>query len=130
MPAVVGAIIDLGNCLDLLDAQFFPVIQAAYAAVLETARLSGTAMPVNRSLRGERTRVLRELDCAVINAVHKTRERERHAAFDTVRAAFFEGRPLYKGAGFHDKNHIQICVRNLACIKGYFRPIWDSADGD
>jgi hypothetical protein len=25
--------------------------------------------------------------------------------------------------GFREKNHIQICVRNLNCIKGYFTPI-------
>lgn len=34
---------------------------------------------------------------------------------------FTEGKPLYPGAGFHEKSHIQICVRNPNCIKGYFR---------
>ena len=44
---------------------------------------------------------------------------------DTVRGAFIEGSPIYRGAGFRAKNHIQLCVRNLSCIKGYFRPLSD-----
>jgi hypothetical protein len=42
--------------------------------------------------------------------------------FDSVRGVFIEGQPLYPGAGFHDKNHIQICIRNPNCIKGLFLP--------
>ena len=30
---------------------------------------------------------------------------------------------LYPGAGFHRRTHIQIAIRHLDCIKGYFRPI-------
>jgi hypothetical protein len=40
-----------------------------------------------------------------------------------VRAAFIEGEPLYPNAGFNDRNHIQLCVVNPRCIKGYFRPL-------
>ena len=36
-------------------------------------------------------------------------------------AVFTEGKDLYAGAGFKEKNHVQICVRNPNCIKGYFR---------
>lgn len=43
--------------------------------------------------------------------------------FDTVREVFVEGDELYPIAGFKEKNHIQICVRNLNCIKGYFNPL-------
>ena len=35
---------------------------------------------------------------------------------------FWEGKPLYPNAGFAEKNHIQICVCNPNCIKGYFLP--------
>jgi hypothetical protein len=38
-----------------------------------------------------------------------------------VRAAFPEGREIYPGAGFDEKTHIQIALRNLDCIKGVFR---------
>ena len=42
--------------------------------------------------------------------------------YDSVRCAFIEGESLYENAGFHEKNHIQICIRNPNCIKGYFIP--------
>lgn len=54
------------------------------------------------------------------------REDEGEPPFDTVRAAFIEGNRLYDNAGFASKNHIQICVREIRCIKGYFRPLNDS----
>ncbi|TSA32147.1 MAG: hypothetical protein D4R64_16610 [Porphyromonadaceae bacterium] len=40
----------------------------------------------------------------------------------SVRGVFFEGKELYPNSGFREKNHIQICVRNPNCIKGYFLP--------
>lgn len=43
-------------------------------------------------------------------------------AYDSVRGVFWEGKPLYPNAGFAEKNHIQICVCNPNCIKGYFLP--------
>jgi hypothetical protein len=43
--------------------------------------------------------------------------------YDSVRSPFPEGGNLYEHSGFRAKNHIQIAVRNLRCIKGYFRPI-------
>ena len=42
--------------------------------------------------------------------------------FDSVRGVFWEGKELYKNAGFREKDHIQICIRNPNCIKGYFLP--------
>ena len=42
--------------------------------------------------------------------------------YHSVRGAFIEGPQLYPDSNFHEKNHIQICVRNPNCIKGYFRP--------
>ena len=33
-----------------------------------------------------------------------------------------EGEEIYPTAGFFNKNHIQICIRNTDCILGYFLP--------
>lgn len=109
-PAVIGAVIDPGLCLDLLDRHGLKLVQQTHKSLLAAARLAGTPLPVNRKGR-------QDLDCAVINGVHT-----EHGPFDTVRAAFFEGEPLYKGSGFRTKNHIQICVRNVAVIKACFHP--------
>ncbi len=42
--------------------------------------------------------------------------------YDTVRSPFHEGAPIYEGANFTDRLHVEICVRNPAKIKGYFLP--------
>ena len=43
--------------------------------------------------------------------------------FDSVRGMFIEGGPIYDGAGFHKKTHVQIAIKNQNMIKGYFRPL-------
>jgi hypothetical protein len=42
--------------------------------------------------------------------------------FDSVRGAFTEGGKAFTGAGIFERSHIQICVRNFNCIKGFFKP--------
>lgn len=126
-PAVVGAVIDLGNCLNLLDRQYLKVVRAAYENLAEASRKAGTPLPRNEPLRTSRDLLLRNLDCATINAVHKRREESGLAPYDTVRAAFMEGAPLYESSGFSEYSHIQICLRSLHCIKGYFLPLEDAS---
>ena len=57
-----------------------------------------------------------------IEFIHQHRKKNRLPEFDSVRGVFFEGKELYPNAGFKEKNHIQIAIRNLNCIKGYFMP--------
>lgn len=121
-PAVVGGIIDLGLCLNLLDNRFIEIVRRAYADLVLLHQEAGEPIPRNS---GGHDRLMRRLDCAVVQLLHTTRRERNEPAFDTVRAAFVEGIPLYKGAGFRAKNHIQLCVRNPSCIKGYFRPLDD-----
>ena len=42
--------------------------------------------------------------------------------YDTVRGAYLEGEPVYPEAKIYNQTHIQICVRNVECILGYFVP--------
>jgi hypothetical protein len=72
--------------------------------------------------------MLRNLDCAVIEMIHACREDANERKFDSVRAMFPEGKSIYKDSGFLDRSHIQICVRNPNCIKGYFRVLEPVAD--
>ncbi|MBB1441019.1 hypothetical protein H5202_20645 [Shewanella sp. SG41-4] len=52
------------------------------------------------------------------------RKIQNHPEFiDSVRGMFPEGDELYNGAGFRDKNHIQLCIVNPNCIIGFFDPI-------
>ncbi len=120
-PFVVGSIIDLGNCLDLLEAESIRIVADAHARLSEACQEAGVAIPENRVAGGQLT--LRHLDCAVIHFAHSLREEAGSPPFDSVRAAFFEGEGLYPGAGFLKQTHIQICVRKPSSIIGYFRPL-------
>jgi hypothetical protein len=121
-PAVVGAIIDLGFCLNLLDSAFIQMVRKAHDELRRASKEAGISMPRNI---GGKDLLQRHLDCAVLRTLHQTREDDDKAPFETVRAVFVEGGPLYRNAGFAAKNHIQICVRDPRCIKGYFRPLDD-----
>lgn len=120
-PCVVGAIIDLGNCLDLLETESIRIVRGAYERLSEAYGEAGAQLLENRNVDGNL--VIRHLDCAVINFAHLLRQEAGQPPFDSVRAAFFEGEPLYPNAGFQRQTHIQICVRNPQSIIGYFRPL-------
>lgn len=117
-PAIFGAIIDLGNCLNLVDAEHLNLVKAAHTAYLELCEISG-GRPLQNKGRDLRARYL---DRAVFETLHKLREEEAKTPFETVRAFFIEGEPLYENAGLHSLDHIQICVRDPRNIVGYFLP--------
>lgn len=121
-PYVVGAVIDLGICCNLLEIEAINELGKAYDELKEALDLARQSLPTNKGAR-------RNLDRAVVEYMHHSRERGmlvgrklvKLPPYDTVRAAFPEGEELYEDAGFRRKNHIQIAVREPKCIKGYFR---------
>ena len=121
-PSVLGAVIDLQFCLDLLDTVFLNRVKFSYYSLSISAKMIGKELPHNRPTKYSKDLLIRELDYAVIETLHLERARSGVKPFDSVRGVFTEGTELYPGAGFHDKNHIQICIRNPNCIKGYFLP--------
>jgi hypothetical protein len=121
-PSVLGAVIDMGFCLDLLDTEYINLVKESYQTLVASCITLELPVPVNKGLRGSKDLLLRNLDCAVIENLHIQRDSNNLKAFDSVRGAFIEGEPLYSNAGFHEKNHIQICLRNPNCIKGFFLP--------
>ena len=120
-PFVVGAVIGLGYCLNLLEHDNLQILKTGYELVKSAAELSGTPLPENKSADGSPDLLLRKLDRAVIESLHAFNKDNGRKEYDSVRAVFVEGAPLYPGAGFCERNHMQICVRNQDCIKGYFR---------
>lgn len=129
---VIGAVIDPGHCLNLLEASALTSLKEVYD-VLVIDRGGKANLPRNGT--GSKSWD-RKLDCAVINMLHKVREITHEKKwqrsnpkesplplYDSVRGAFWEGNPLYEGARIEERNHVQICIRNHECIKGYFRPI-------
>jgi hypothetical protein len=133
-PAVVGAILNLGYCLDLLDGRFLPLLQNFYSAMEKDYKNINLELPKNKDIKADqhKNKLLRILDCAVIEYTHqKIREKLQSEDpnkktdlkfFESTRGTFIEGGPIYEGAGIYDKTHIQICIRNPNCIKGFFLP--------
>ncbi|MCH3907131.1 MAG: hypothetical protein LKE39_05675 [Sphaerochaeta sp.] len=117
-PAVLGAVICLGECLDFLESSNLMLLKTAHAIFMENASKQNLPIPENKC-----NGLVRYLDCAVIETLIKLKEEQtKKHYYDSVRGVFFEGDSLYPTAGFREKNHIQICIRNPNCIKAYFLP--------
>lgn len=121
-PFVIGAAIHLGYCLDLTKRQNLQIVKTSYNHLLEDSIKTATENKKGRKDGYHEDIFLRYLDCAVIRAIHKFNTENGYRDYDSVRAAFWEGQPIYQNAGFKEKNHIQICVRNHKSILGYFLP--------
>jgi hypothetical protein len=125
-PAVIGAVIDLGFCLDLVTMGNLGLLARSYETLQKSYATAGLDLPRNKPSAKSGTQsadlLRRELDCLVIEALHDSMQQEKKPEFDSVRGVFWEGEELYPNAGFRAKNHIQLCIRNPNCIKGYFRP--------
>lgn len=119
-PDAVGAILDLRLCLDLMTRSGLEEVSTAFRFLCQSYKEAGAEMPMNT---GGPDKLRRELDCQVIEVLHKYREAAGQPPYDSVRAPFREDEALYPGAGFHRRTHTQIAIRNPDCIKGYFRPI-------
>ena len=113
---MIGAIIDLGLCLDLTTSSSLEWVKIAYGSLVEVTEAAGLGLPENSS-----DELRRNLDCAVIRRLHTILDTEGLPAIDTVKGVFTEGKPAYPGSGFREKTHIQIAVCNSQCIKGVFR---------
>ncbi|PZX49951.1 hypothetical protein LV84_04141 [Algoriphagus ratkowskyi] len=134
-PAVLGAVIHLGYCCDFLDSKYIQLIQNYYTAFKDLSEILGDDLPKNKDVPSDYNgdMLLRNLDCAVIEHMHQRilenwkKEIEKNGNssirnFDTTRGVFTEGGPAFEGAGLFEKSHIQVCVRNANCIKGFFIP--------
>lgn len=115
--AVIGAVVQLGRCFDLLDESVTTALAEAYRDLANSFAAAGETLPANTGRDWKQ----RNLDCLVINDC-LSRLKNEGVTYDTVRGAFVEGTPVYPGAGFARETHIQLAVRNPACILGVFRP--------
>ena len=115
-PFVLGANIDLGNCLNLVESQSLQILASAYKALLNLKEnIMGEKMPENKNNN-------RALDCAVIQYIHSVNKAQGKPSYDSIRCAFSEGNEAYPGSSITSRLHIQICVINPECIQGYFLP--------
>lgn len=118
-PSVLGAVIDLGVCLDFIDYKNLLLLKDAYEVLQTSCKTLGLNSPENIPIGKYQDLLIRRLDCSVVEMIHKIKGK-RH--FDSARGVFWEGDDIYPNAGFKEKNHIQLCIRNPNCIKGCFVP--------
>jgi len=122
-PAVVGALIQLGRCFDLMDTHFTEELSIAFEMRKHALDRAGQPMPTNAGKTPDK--LLRQRDCAVLN-YYLSRLEQTQVRFDTVRCGFVEGPTAFEGSGIRHQSHVQIAVRNPACVVGVFRPTMTS----
>jgi hypothetical protein len=113
---VVGAVIDLGLCLDLTTSTGIELVKKTYEEFVRATTRAGHRLPHNSE-----DLLRRPLDCAVIKFLYEILDSEGASPVQSVRGVFTEGPPAYEGAGFCARTHIQIAVVDPKCIKGIFR---------
>jgi hypothetical protein len=111
---VIGAIIQLGNCLDLTDLEGTRLVGESFERVRLDYEQEGIDLPVNRKGRNL-------LDCLVINELNESATR-LGIPFQTARCPFLEGRKVYPGSMIRSQSHVQLVVRHPENILGVFRP--------
>jgi len=123
-PAVLGAKINLGVCLDLLDTENTRVLGKRYFQFRRFMRANRVPMPQNRDAQGTRNgdKILRFRDCAVIDFATGLVAETEGIKYQTVRGVFLEGKPVFPGSKIMAKSHIQIAVRDGSCVFQFFRP--------
>ena len=114
-PFVLGAILELGHCLNLVEHGALRLLSETYNEMEKVYKVAKLPMPVNKDTR-------RELDCAVIKYIHQTNKTEGKRNFDSVRCAFGEGLLAYPTSNFSSQLHMQVCLKTPDLIKGYFLP--------
>lgn len=122
-PMVIGAVIHLGNCLNLMDRTSLETLRVTYEEykVVHESAKPGMPLPVNHGDKRHK------LDCQVINHLHEAIEQAsaRGVAitpYDTVRGLYQEDDPVFPGSMIMERTHIQIAVLTPeASIQGYFR---------
>ncbi len=121
-PTIVGAILQLGRCFDLMDTRFTADLPVAFDRFKQAMEHSGQPLPTNDGPTPDK--LLRRRDCAVLNYYLRELDRENFS-FDTVRCGFVEGPEAFEGSGIRYQSHIQVAVRNPTCVVGIFRPRMD-----
>lgn len=106
--AVVGAEIDLADCIDLLDIPWHAELARAYPSYRAEVKRRGLPLP-------QQSAGAHRLDRGVINYLLDLLNDEG-TTVRCVRAAFAEGDPAFPGSALLSRSHVQIAVRTPGAI--------------
>lgn len=82
-PSVIGAVIDLGNCLSILERDAIRSLQEAYISLVNVTKEFGIEMPQNTNAV-DGYEMKRKLDCAVFEKLHDMTKKTNQPPYDTV----------------------------------------------
>lgn len=117
-PYVIGAIIIPEKLLDFSTREAAPLVDFAFKWLDEEYRNNDKTLPPNSKYGdGDLFYKNRKRDCLVMNALHKISGKK----YDVFSAPFLEGKRLHD-TFFLEQTHVQICVKKLDAIVGYFVP--------
>lgn len=118
-PAVVGAVLNVSNWLDMTHQEGIQLFKEADVAFVSGLEASKAQVPVNAPAHEGDVDILhRSRDRAVFGFIHDQRPGE----FDAVRGAFAQGDHVSDNSGFRLRTHVQIALRNDKCVLGWFLP--------
>jgi hypothetical protein len=113
--AILGSMIRLGFCFDLLDPYNVRELKKMYEAFAEIQAAAGQELPKNK-------RHYRFLDCAVFQFAYALIDDVPGASrVDSARAMYVptdDKLRVWPGSWISNGAHIQLCVRNPSCILG------------
>ena len=122
-PAIIGAVIHLGRCFDLLDMRYTRLLGQLFPDYVSHQIARSRSIPTNDGLRNQAgDLLLRRLDCSMLNWAIERMEQQTGQIVQTVRGVFIEGNEAFPGSCIMEKSHIQIAVRDPGCIVGAFLP--------
>lgn len=105
-PAVVGAMIRLGSCLDLLDPVNVRFLRGVYEDMI--LKWGEGDEPPPKNVKSKRS-----LDCAVLNWVYERSDRAG-TPIETSRGVYVPTNSVnrvWRGSWIYEQAHIQVCVR-------------------
>jgi hypothetical protein len=113
--AILGSMIRLGFCFDLLDPYNVMYLKQIFEEYVNTQLAAGQPLPKNANH-------YKFLDCAVFQYAYAAIENfEGQQPADSARAVYVptgEDKRVWERSWITNGAHIQICVRNTACILG------------
>ncbi|ABM33314.1 hypothetical protein QRO08_11790 [Paracidovorax citrulli] len=134
-PAVVGAVLDVDRWFDLTTQAGIRDFTRAAQALVDGSAEKGATPPENKAaFIGDTDLLHRGFDRAACEMVHTFRAVAHHnaliaqdtqaivasAPYQASRGAFEQGGLVSHRSSICTDTHIQIAVRDLACIKGWF----------
>lgn len=113
--AILGSMIRLGFCFDLLDPYNVTYLREIYDAYRAAEAAAGRAIRENANH-------YKYLDCAVFQYAYAVVENsEGQSSVDSARAVYVptgDEKRIWSRSWISNGAHIQICVRNPSCILG------------